>query len=125
MYDGPGLEPNEVAQLRIGTPTVSLSVLRIDDRRASGQSWELLPGEHVVEAEIQMGYGKNSGGWNLSSSARTICVAAFVAEPGRQYLLEGGQMKRAGDSANVARQVGMWIADPEAPEVPLGQWECA
>jgi hypothetical protein len=114
LYDGPARPDGEVAAIA-ETPGTRARVYAIDEQRAPGESWTILPGPHVVWVDFEMvGHG---GGTHTTWS---YCRIDFVAAAGGVYRVESFAMPQSEPVAR-ADAVGAAIVDAHGAVIGLAQ----
>lgn len=126
LYDGPPRERAEVARIREEQRT-SVRVLKVDGRDVSGESWEVLPGRHVILATARMSKTVSNGRFDAMRDVivmRTDCEIQFEARPGVDYLVVrlGGVEKERKNYYKF--NIAINIAEVLKPDLPIGFHEC-
>ncbi len=86
MYDGDPRSPEEVAVVRENTQNYKTRyrVETIDGKRAAGDDWELLPGEHTIVMTIFTTQSVPGGRYTLQVG----CAGIFGVEAGGSYVVD-------------------------------------
>jgi hypothetical protein len=113
MYPGPALERDQVALLQLEHAGAA-SVFALDGERASGASWYLAPGPHMIWARARAGGGELM----LRFKIVGYCLMRLDAAPGGTYTLVPDIHKSA-TAGSIQVDVGVNIVDQTGKVVQM------
>ena len=115
LYEGPARPDHEVAVIA-EAPGTRAGVYAIDDQRAAGKSWAVLPGLHVVWVDFQV----LPHGGDRTRTIWSYCRIEFVAAPGGAYRVESFAMPESEEGPR-SEAVGARIVDAQGALMGLAQ----